>query len=87
MTYTISFKETARKELYSLPNKFLKKISTAIDALEANPRPNGVKKLKGQGENLWRIRVGDYRVIYLIDDVVTIVNIRKIGHRSDVYKK
>jgi mRNA interferase RelE/StbE len=63
----------------------LKKILSAIEALVENPRPAGVKKLKGKGENLWRIRVGDYRVIYLIDNTVRIVNIRKIGHRRDVY--
>jgi mRNA interferase RelE/StbE len=67
MSYSIFFKETARKELYSLPDKMTKKIISAIDNLSDNPRPVGVKKLKGQGENLYRIRVGDYRVLYLID--------------------
>jgi mRNA interferase RelE/StbE len=87
MTYTILFKETARKELYRLPDKTLKKVSTLIDSLAINPRPAGVKKLKGTGENLWRARVGDYRVIYLIDDSIRIVNIRKIGNRREVYDK
>jgi mRNA interferase RelE/StbE len=87
MNYAILFKESARKELYQLPDKILKKISLAIDLLAENPRPFGVKKLKGKGENLWRLRVGDYRVIYLIDDVVRIVNIRKIGNRREVYDR
>jgi mRNA interferase RelE/StbE len=87
MSYAILFKETAKKELYLLPNNTLKKVLSAIDALALNPRPIGVKKLKGTGENLWRLRIGDYRVIYLIDDVVRIVNIRKIGNRRDVYDK
>jgi mRNA interferase RelE/StbE len=86
MSYTIFFKETARKELYKLPAKTIHKLSEAIDGLAQNPRPSGVKKLKGQGENLWRIRVGDYRVVYLIDDIVRIVNIRKIGNRRDIYE-
>lgn len=85
MSYSIFFKETARKELLALPKKILNKVAVAIDGLAENPRPTGVKKLKGQGENLWRIRVGDYRVIYLIDDAVRIVNVRKIGNRRDVY--
>jgi mRNA-degrading endonuclease RelE of RelBE toxin-antitoxin system len=54
MSYAIFFKETARKELNILPGKILNKVSGAIDALAANPRPAGVKKLKGEGENLWR---------------------------------
>jgi mRNA interferase RelE/StbE len=87
MSYTILFKETARKELNTLPDKILKKVLSTIEALSINPRPTGVKKLKGKGENLWRIRVGDYRVIYLIDDIVRIVNIRRIGNRRDVYDK
>jgi mRNA interferase RelE/StbE len=58
--YQIVFKETARKELYKLNHKTIKFIATAIDQLAHNPRPIGVKKLKGKGENLLRIRVGDY---------------------------
>jgi mRNA interferase RelE/StbE len=85
MDYTIYFKESARKELLNLPQKIQHKVSLSVDALSNNPRPNGVKKLKGQGENLWRIRVGDYRIVYLIDDTIRIVNIRKIGNRRDVY--
>jgi mRNA interferase RelE/StbE len=85
MSYTVLFKETARKELYALPGKILKNVALAIDGLSINPRPPGVKKLKGKGENLWRIRIGDYRVIFLIDDAIRIVNIRKIGHRKEVY--
>ena len=83
--YEITFKESARKELYSLPDKMVKRISVAIDALAENPRPPGVEKMKGKKESLWRIKEGDYRVIYLIDDKVRIVNIRKVGNRRDIY--
>ncbi len=86
MSYVVYFKETARKELYKLPDKVLKKVLSAIDGLSNDPRPPGVKKLKGKGENLWRIRVGDYRVIYLVDDQIRIINVRKIGNRKDVYE-
>ena len=85
MRYSILFKESAQKELYALPAKVRDKVFTAIEGLADNPRPIGIRKLKGKGENLWRIRVGDYRVIFLIDDVVRVVNIRKIGNRREVY--
>lgn len=54
--------------------------------LANNPRPIGSKKLKGASENLWRIRIGDYRVVYLIEDSIKIIEIRKIGHRKDIYR-
>ena len=85
MSYQISFKESARKELLALPKKAVSKIVPAIDGLADEPRPVGVKKLKGQGENLYRIRVGNYRVIYLIDDAIQIVNIRRVADRKEVY--
>ncbi|MES1217243.1 MAG: type II toxin-antitoxin system RelE/ParE family toxin, partial [Bacteroidota bacterium] len=57
-----------------------------ISSLAQNPRPLGVKKLKGSTEDLYRIRSGDYRVIYSVDDEIRIVDIRKVGHRKDIYK-
>lgn len=83
--YAITFKESARRELYALPSNMLKRVAEVIDRLSQNPRPPGGKKLKGQTQPLWRIRTGDYRIIYAIDDVVRIVNIRRIGHRKEVY--
>ena len=83
--YAVTFKESARRELYALPSKMLKRVAEAIDRLSQNPRPPGVKKLKGETHPLWRVRTGDYRIIYAIDDVVRIVNIRRIGHRKEVY--
>lgn len=84
--FTVTFKQTARKELYALPDKIIKRIAVSIDALSVNPRPAGVKKMKGKKENLWRLRVGDYRIIYVIEEAVQIVNIRRIGHRKEVYE-
>ncbi|MFN8253999.1 MAG: type II toxin-antitoxin system RelE/ParE family toxin [Ferruginibacter sp.] len=84
--YTISIKPSALKELACLPKATAKKAGKAIDGLAVNPRPEGVKKLKGSNENLYRIRVGDYRIIYLIEDEIKIVDIRRIGHRKDIYK-
>jgi mRNA interferase RelE/StbE len=73
------------KELVELPKQASIKLTQAIDSLANNPRPIGCKKLKGEKEYLSRIRVGDYRVIYQIEDVVKIVEIRKIGNRKDIY--
>lgn len=86
MSYTISIRKEALKELAVLPKKSVAQIKTAIDTLADNPRPAGCKKLKGQQESLWRIRVGDYRVIYAIEDAIKVVNIRKVGHRKDIYE-
>jgi len=63
----------------------LPKIINSIDNLSENPRPEGSKKLRGSDEDLWRIRIGNYRVIYSIKDSIRIVNIRKLGHRKDIY--
>lgn len=84
--YRITFKESAIKELSRLQKPVVKKISASIDKLSENPRPLGVKKLSGSNENLYRIRVGYYRVVYVIEDVIRIVNVRKIGHRRDIYR-
>lgn len=85
--YKVVFKKKASKELFKLPSSTLSKVVSGIDDLALNPRPAGSKKLKGSDEEMWRIRIGDYRVIYVLEDRIRIVNIRKVGHRKDVYKK
>jgi mRNA interferase RelE/StbE len=84
--FQILFKKSAEKELVRLPKSDIKRISQAIDELAINPRPSGSKKLEGQRESLWRIRIGNYRVIYFIEDTIRIVEIRRIGHRKDIYR-
>jgi len=86
MIYRISIRKEALKELEQFPVFVNRKITKDIEALTLNPRPRGCKKLKGESENLWRIRSGDYRIIYSIDDLIKIIDIRKIGHRKDIYK-
>ncbi|MBL4657202.1 MAG: type II toxin-antitoxin system RelE/ParE family toxin [Flavobacteriales bacterium] len=83
--YLIKFKKRAAKELRKLPAAVLKRVSKSIDSLSKNPRPKGSKKLKGSDENIWRIRMGDYRILYVIEETIKIVNIRKVGHRKDIY--
>lgn len=84
--YRIIIKKTAAKEMALLPQKFLAAVTQSILNLSQNPRPNGCKKLKAQKGNLWRIRIGDYRVIYSIDDVIKIIDVQKVGHRKDIYE-
>ena len=85
MLYKVDITKHALKELIALPIKVSTQITKAIDSLEKNPRPIGSKKLKGETDYLWRIRVGNYRVIYTIEDAVKIIEVRKIGHRKDIY--
>ncbi len=87
MKYLITIKKSAAKELENLPAKVLKSVTKAIYSLADEPRPKGCKKLKGQTECLFRIRLGDYRVVYSVDDIVQIVDVKKAGHRRDIYEK
>ena len=84
--YKITITKHALKEIGALPAKTCKEISAVIDALANNPRPAGCKKLKAEKEYLWRVRAGSYRIIYLIEDTIKVVEIRKVGHRKEVYQ-
>lgn len=83
--YSIVFSRRAEKDILRLPASAVERIIPEITALEENPRPHGCKKLKGY-DDLWRIRIGDYRVIYAIEDIILLVDIREVGNRKDVYK-
>lgn len=83
--YSITFARSARKELDRLPPDLAERVLTRIEALSENPRPAGVTKLRGQ-KNLWRLRVGDYRVVYAIDDAAKGVDVSIIRHRREVYR-
>lgn len=84
--YQITITQSALKELKQLQKPVVQKIEKLISGLAINPRPVGVKKLKGNNENIYRVRSGDFRVVYAIEDAVRIVEIRKIGHRKDIYQ-
>jgi len=75
----------ARRDLATLPHNALSKIDSNILSLASNPRPVGSKKLKGL-ENVFRIRVGDYRIVYQIEDKRLLVLAVRVGHRKDIYK-
>lgn len=82
--YKVSLTRSAEKELSALPLDAISKIIAALKLLESDPRPHGCKKLKGN-KNLWRIRIGNYRVLYAIEDGIKLVEVRAIGDRKDVY--
>lgn len=89
-TYEVVFSRRAQRELSTLAagdRKAAKRILAAIEKLGANPRPAGAKNLRGSDEgDLYRIRVGAYRVVYAIEDSRVIVEVLRIGHRREVYE-
>ena len=82
--YELTVKKSAVKELEAIPKKELQKIIKKIQALSSEPRPQGSQKLSHKEQ--YRIRQGDYRVIYAIDDDNLMVNIIKVGHRREIYR-
>jgi mRNA interferase RelE/StbE len=82
--YTVLILPSAQKQLSKLPNAIATRIEDKLLELEQDPRPPGCKKLKGR--DAWRIRIGDYRVIYEINDGQLIVTVITIGHRREVYE-
>jgi mRNA interferase RelE/StbE len=83
--YTVVFARSARRELEKLSDSVIERMLPKIERLMENPRPNGCRKIQGS-DNLWRIRVGDYRVIYSVDDPQRIVDIVAVRHRSEAYR-
>lgn len=84
MRYAVYILGSAERALGRIAQPQQVKIIAAIRGLAGTPRPAGVKKLSGRES--WRIRIGDYRVIYEIDDQRVIVTVVAIGHRRDVYR-
>ena len=85
MKYVLFLKKSAEKELLSLPREQAQKIKSAILSLTENPRPAGCKKISGK-EDDYRIRIGNYRVVYTISDKVLTVLVIKIAHRKEIYR-
>ncbi len=83
--YHLALTSSAEKELKKLPRSLIARVASRLEKLASNPRPPGCKKLMG-GDKEWRIRVGDYRVVYTIDDIELRVEVTRIRHRSAVYK-
>ena len=85
MSYTIEWLRSARKEIDAIPARTAVRIVEAVGQLAENPRPAGCKKLKGH-DDLWRIRIGSYRVIYFIGDAIRLVRIEKVSDRKEAYR-
>jgi mRNA interferase RelE/StbE len=85
MTYTIEFKKSVKKDIRLIPMSVLQRIKTAIYDLQDNPLPIDSKKLRDQ-EHTYRIRVGQYRIVYEIEKDLCIITVIRIAHRKDVYR-
>jgi mRNA interferase RelE/StbE len=85
MTYRIEFRPAAMRELAKLETSTRRRIAAALESLATSPRPPGVEKLKGH-DHRYRVRCGDYRIIYEIEDRVLIILVLRIGHRRQVYR-
>lgn len=83
--YTINFARSAREELEDLPESVALRVLGRIEALAREPRPRGCCKLAGS-ESLWRIRVGDFRELYAIDDPDRLIDVVAVRHRKDAYR-
>ena len=83
--YRLAFARAARKDLETLPVKVQDRILSAIERLRENAQPNGSKKLKGMADT-FRIRVGDYRILYEIHEREVVVLVVRVRHRKDAYR-
>ena len=83
--YAVSFRRSAEKDLRRLDASVQTRVIRTVERLAHDPRPDGCKKLQGS-DDVWRIRVGDYRVIYTVNDVVLVVAVERVRHRKDVYR-
>ena len=82
--YELRFKPSVAKDLRGLPKQDVQRIVSCIESLRENPRAPGCTKLSGA--DLYRMRQGDYRIVYAIDDGAVTVEVVRVGHRSDVYR-
>ena len=84
MTYALEIKPSAERDIRRLDGAAQARVEPALQSLAANPRPAQSKKL--QGGHGYRLRVGDYRVLYTVDDGIRIIAVYRVGHRRDVYR-
>ena len=85
MAYRVVLLRSAARELDALPQPMRRRVARAIGALATEPRPPSVKLLSGP-ERIWRVRVGDYRVLYRVDDDRVVVMVVRVRHRLDAYR-
>jgi mRNA interferase RelE/StbE len=85
-SYSIAWKRSAAQELKKLPREVVGRIVKAVEQLSTEPYPSGVRKLLG-AEHSYRIRVGDYRIIYSVMASALVIEIIRVGHRRDIYNR
>jgi mRNA interferase RelE/StbE len=85
MAFRVEWKKSTKKDLRKLPATAVERIIAIVGDLGANPFPPGVEKLAG-AEHTYRIRIGDYRVIYEVVNVANLIEIQRVRHRKDVYR-
>lgn len=85
MSYTLRYEKRVFKDLDRIPPKDLIRVDKTLHALAIQPFPAGVKKLVGEG-NLYRVRQGDYRIVYMVDHKTRVVSILGVRHRREVYR-
>ncbi len=86
MNYEVRIGRNAAKEIKKLPTAEIPKVVSTIRELGNDPFPSGCKKLKASDDELYRVRQGNYRVIYAVETIVKIVEVRKVSHRKDAYR-
>lgn len=87
MKYQVIITKKVSREIRQLNKRDIPRIIEKAESLERDPRPEGSKKLSGFKGDFWRVRVGSYRIIYLIEEEIKIIKIAKVAHRKDVYPK
>jgi mRNA interferase RelE/StbE len=85
MSYSVEFRPSARKDIQRLPNDVFRRVQRRIDALAGNPRPPKCVKLAGH-TSLYRLRVGDWRVVYAVDDRRQLATVTVVAHRRESYR-
>lgn len=86
MSYRVHLSTAAERDLERIPRDALRRIDAKLSAMGREPRPNGVAKLKGRQGTGWQVRVGDYRILYTIDDNAETVLVYRIAPRSSAYQ-
>jgi len=86
MTYRVQVAPAAVRQLRKLDGTALRRVQAAIELLAEEPRPSGAKELVG-GDGEWRVRTGDYRIVYEINDGVLLLLVVAVGHRREIYQR
>jgi mRNA interferase RelE/StbE len=86
VSYTVLLERQAEKELRILPSQILQRIDKRLLALSDEPWPRGAVKLKGKESEGWRIKTGDYRILYTVDKTQKVIKVYRIKHRREAYR-